>query len=273
MDVLIEKLDGQQKRFSELGLIPRDFLVSAISLREYSSQITGRYGKIDKGADYDAKTIAVPFMFESADLASYPQKRDEIFAWLGGRDSFYIYEGRSEVETPFEMPGESNDSWSYQSDIDFSKRWLVRRTNDMTPTQQGLWGLSEITFSTVELPFGESSAYRVGRYRNPVEIIVMNHGNEAVDVEQGMDLVIEYTGFSTNLTLKNRTNSTEWNYKGSSVNLDKIRIDGINSTLSGLSIVRNTNLEFIRLEPGRNVISVEGAISGTLTFKFREYFR
>ena len=78
MDVLIEKLDGQQKRFSELGLIPRDFLVSSIGLRDYSSQITGRSGRIDKGADYDAKTIAVPFMFESADLASYPQKRDEI---------------------------------------------------------------------------------------------------------------------------------------------------------------------------------------------------
>ena len=143
----------------------------------------------------------------------------------------------------------------------------------MTPTQQGLWGLSEITFSTVELPFGESAAYRKAIFTNPKEIIVMNHGNEAVDAEQGMELLIEYTGNSTNLALKNRTNSTEWNYKGSSVNLDKIRIDGINSTLSGLSIVRNTNLEYIQLEPGRNVISVEGATDGTLTFKFREYFR
>ena len=273
MDVLIEKLDGQQKRFSELGLIPRDFLVSSIGLREYSSQITGRSGRIDKGADYDAKTIAVPFMFESADLASYPQKRDEIFAWLGGKDSFYIYEGRSEVETPFEMPGENNGAWSYQSDIDFSKRWLVRRTNNMTPDQKGLWGLTEITFSTVELPFGESAAYRKASFENPVDIVVMNHGNEAVDPESGMELLIEYVGYSTNLKIRNRTNETLWTYTGSSVNLDKIRIDGINSTKSMLSIVRNTNLEYIRLEPGRNDISVEGATTGTLSFQFREYFR
>lgn len=273
MDVLIEKLDGQRKTFSDLGLIPIDFLVSSIGLREYGTQITGRAGRIDKGADYDVKNIAVPFMFESADLASYAHKRDEIFAWLGGRDSFYIYEGRSEVGTAFEMPGENNGSWSYQTDIDYSKRYLVRRTNELSPTQQGLWGLTEITFSTVELPFGESTALRKSSFINPTEIVVMNHGNETVDPEQGMELLIEYVGFSTDLSIRNRTTDTFWSFTGTSVNLDAIRIDGVNSTKSMLSIVRNTNLQLITLAPGRNIISVEGATNGTLSFEFREYFR
>lgn len=273
MDVLIEKLNGETKRFSELGLIPRDFRVSAIGLREYSSQITGRSGRNDKGADYDVKNITVPFMFESVDLPSYPQKRDEIYAWLGGKDAFYIYEGRSEVATPFEVPGEQHGPWSYQSDIDFSKRYFVRRTNELNPNQNGLWGLDEIQFSTVSLPFGESAGYREARFINPVEIIVTNNGNEAVDAEQGMELLIEYSGSSKDLKLINRTNDTVWSFKGTTINNDKIRIDGVNSSLNFLSIIRNTNLEYIRLEPGRNVISVEGATAGTLTFKFREYFR
>ena len=143
----------------------------------------------------------------------------------------------------------------------------------MTPDQKGLWGLTEITFSTVELPFGESAALRKASFINPVEIVVMNHGNETVDPESGMELLIKYVGYSTNLKIRNRTTDTLWTYTGTSVNLDAIRIDGVNSTLSMLSIVRNTNLQLITLAPGKNIISVEGATNGTLSFEFREYFR
>ncbi|ANU28461.1 phage tail domain-containing protein [Planococcus versutus] len=273
MDVLIEKLDGQTKRFSDLGLIPRDFRVSSIGLREYGSQVTGRSGRIDKGADYDVKNIAVPFMFESEDLASYGEKRDEIFAWLGGKEAFYIYEGRSEVEAQFELPGESNDTWDYQSDIDFSKRYLVRRTNEMSPNQQGLWGLDEITFSTIKLPFGESAMIHKKKSDVPIDFIVTNNGTETIDPVEGMHLYIYYIGPSTNLKIKNLTNGTIWSFTGSSASGNVIEIDGVQSKLKGLSIVRNTNLGLITLSPGQNRIKVEGATFGQIAFEFREYFR
>lgn len=273
MDVLIEKLNGEQKRFSELGLIPRDFLVSTAGVREYGSQITGRPGKIDKGADYDAKTIDVPFMFESADLPSYSTKRDEIYAWLGGKEAFYIYEGRSEVITEFEVPGEKTGGWSYSTDVDTSKRYLVRRTNDLGPNQKGLWGLDSISLSTVELPFAESTAIKKLNFTDFSKVILWNDGTEVVDPEIGMELVIEFVGTSNGLTLRNEANDTEWNYSGTTTGNDAIKIDGIQSTKNQLSIVRYTNIEYVKLEPGRNIISVEGATAGVLSFSFREYYR
>ncbi|WP_154318802.1 phage tail domain-containing protein [Metabacillus idriensis] len=305
MDVLIEKLNGERKKFSEIGLIPRDFLVSTADVRTYSSEIQGRPGKIDKGADYGPRSITVPFMFEAVDLYDYPLFRDEIYAWLGSIEAFWIYEGRSAGIYKFESPGQYDDSKAYEvdSDIIYGKRYLVRRTSNLAPDQQGVWGLDSISFETVELPFGETTAttltpfvigngedevensiWTVGQakifdeeprytFTNPTTIQVYNGGTERVDPDEGMHLVIEYKGVSTNLKLKNQTNGSEWSFLGNSVANDSIKIEGVHSALNLLSIVRNTNLELIKLEPGWNTIQVTGATSGTLSFDFRWYFR
>ncbi|MGM0903058.1 MAG: phage tail domain-containing protein [Bacillota bacterium] len=282
MDVLIEKLNGEQVRFSEIGLIPRDFLVSTASVREYKSEITGRPGTIDKGADYGPRTITVPFMFESEDLMRYPKKRDEVFFWLGGKEEYWIYEGRSHGYVDFEAPGETQESKPvfFESEIIYSKRYLVRRTSNLAPDQTGTWGLDSIAFETTELPFAESpettlveSNGYVYTFSNPATIQVYNGGTETVDPEEGMHLVIKYVGASTDLTIRNQTNGTEWSYTGSSATGNEIKIDGIHSELNSLSIVRNTNLEVIKLEPGWNTIEVTGATNGTLSFDFRWYFR
>lgn len=274
MDVLIERLDGQQKRFSELGLIPQDFLVSTAGVREYGSQITGRAGRIDKGADYDVKNIDVPFLFASADLPSYPQKRDEIYAWLGGKEAFYIYEGRGEVFTEFEAPGESYGEWSYTSDVDTSKRYLVRRTNDLAPNQQGLWGLDRISLSTVELPFAESTALRTFTTTvNGPEFIIWNNGTETIDPEQGMELTIEYQGSSNFIKIWEMPDGVQWEHNAPTVAGDTLLVDGVNTTKNGLSAVRNTNLNVMKIRPGRNVFKITGIITGTLKISYREYFR
>ncbi|WP_258831444.1 phage tail family protein [Peribacillus frigoritolerans] len=283
MDVLIEKLNGERKKFSEIGLIPRDFLVSTAGVRTYTSEITGRPGTIDKGADYGPRSITVPFMFGSEDMMDYVTKRDEVYAWLGGVESFWIYEGRSLGYDVFEGPGESVGipSTYFEPEIIFSKRYFVRRSSELAPDQKGLWGLDSISFETVGLPFGETPDTTLtpmesgGTYTftNPTTIQVYNGGTERVDPEEGMYLVIEYKGASTNLKIRNQTNGTEWNFLGSSVANNSIKIDGVHSTLNLLSIVRNTNLELVKLEPGMNNIQVTGATSGTLTFDFRWYFR
>lgn len=303
MDVLIEKLNGERKKFSEIGLIVRDFLVGTAGVRQYKSEIQGRPGNIDKGADYGPRPITVPFMFKSEDLMDYPLMRDEIYAWLGGVEEFWIYEGRSLGLMKFEVPGESYDDFKFDSDIIYGKRYLVRRTSDLAPDQRGVWGLDSISFETIELPFGETTAttlipfvigngpdevensiWTVGQamifgeelkytFVNPTTIQVYNGGTERVDPEEGMYLVIEYKGASANLKIKNQTNGTEWSFAGNSVANDSIKIDGVHSTLNLLSIVRNTNLELIKLEPGWNTIQVTGTTSGTLSFDFRWYFR
>lgn len=304
MDVLIEKLNGERKKFSDIGLIPRDFLVSTAGVRQYKSSVTGRPGNVNKGADYGSRSITVPFMFKSVDLMDYPLMRDEIYAWLGGVEEFWIYEGRSLDLVNFEQPGESSEGFrGFESDIIFGKRYLVRRISDLAPDQRGMWGLDSITFETVELPFGETTAttltpfvigsgedevqnsiWTVGganmfgdepqyTFENPTTIQVYNGGTERVDPDEGMYLVIEYQGESTDLTIQNQTNGTEWNFEGSSVANDVIKIDGVHSTLNELSIVRNTNLDLVKLDAGWNAIQVTGATNGTLSLDFRWYFR
>jgi hypothetical protein len=305
MDVLIEKLDGERKKFSEIGLIPRDFLVSTVSVRSYSSEIQGRPGRIDKGADYGSRTITVPFLFNAVDHFDYPFLRDEIYAWLGGIEPFWVYEGRSSRGYEFEAPGqtEASKAYDFNSDIIYGKRYLVRRTNNLAPNQQDLWGLDSISFETVELPFGETAAttltpfmigngtdevensiWTVGQaqifdvepkytFINPTTIGVYNGGTETVDPEEGMYLAITYTGASVKLKIRNVFNGSEWSFNGNTVAGDEIKIEGVHSTLNGLSIVRNTNLKLIKLSPGQNVIYVTGATNGTLSFDFRWYFR
>lgn len=305
MDVLIEKLNGERKKFSEIGLIPRDFLVSTADVRTYSSEIQGRPGKIDKGADYGTKSVTVPFIFKAVDLYDYPLFRDEIYAWLGGIEPFWIYEGRGKGAYKFESPGQYDDSKAYdiESDIIYGKRYLVRRTSNLAPDQRDVWGLDSISFETVELPFGETTAttltpfvigngedevensiWTVGQakifdeepqytFTNPAIIQVYNGGTERVDPDEGMHLVIKYVGASTLLRILNLSNGTEWKYQSLTVVGDTIKIEGVHSTKNDLSIVRSTNLELIKLEPGWNTIQVTGATNGQLSFDFRWYFR
>ncbi|WP_147536102.1 phage tail domain-containing protein [Bacillus marasmi] len=275
MDVLIEKLNGEKKLYSEIGLIARDFLVSTADVREYKSEIQGRPGDIDKGADYGPKTIVTPFVFESPDVMEYADTRDEVLKWLGGVEPFWIYEGRYNGL----VTSDGHETF-YEAEIRYKKRYLVRRNSNLAPDQNGKYGIDSITFKTVGLPFAETPDTTLNMdieydysFNNPTTIQVYNGGTEAVDPEEGMGLVIEYLGASTNLKLENLTNGSVWSYTGTTLAGHGIKIDGVHSTKNDLSIVRDTNLELIRLEPGWNEIKVTGATSGTLKFDFPFYYR
>lgn len=274
MDVLIEKLNGQQKRFSELGIIPLDFLVSSTEIRAYTTQITGRPGNIDKGADDGPKSITVPFLFESESLMDYSEKRDEIYAWLGSKEKFWIYEGRSLGETRFEHPGESTGAYEMpESEINFSKRYLVRRTSTLNPSQKGTWGKDSISFETTDLPYAESTAFRHTTLTQSGILIINNNGTETVDPEEGMEMIIEYRGASSSLNIWEMPAGVKWEHRAPTVAGDVLRVDGINTTKNGLSAVRNTNFNVLKIRPGRNEYKVTGIDNGILTVSFREYHR
>lgn len=261
MDVLIEKENGHKKRFSDLGIVATDFLITSAEVRSYESQITGRSGDIDKGEDYGPRSIRVPFYFISPDIEAYPEKRDEILAWLGGVKPFWIYEGRATKDS-----GEAGD-------ILYKKRYFVRRQSSLEPDQQGKYGFDQIDFKTVGLPFGESPDIKKNVFTNPSLITIENAGTETIDPDEGMELVIEYTGAFNQLEIKNETNGSVWNCTSAGLESSAIKIKGVHSTLNGLSLVRNTNLGLVTLDPGINKLTVTGALGGTLSISFRQYYR
>jgi len=307
MDILIEKLNGEKKKFSDFGLIPLDILITSTDIRRYTTEIEGRPGTISKGADHGSKTVTVPFIMRSVDLMDFPFARDEIFDWLGDVEAFYLYEGRSNGEMyEFEVPGQQYiDPLSRNnSQIIYGKRYLVRRDGSFSFDQTRTWGKSSITFVTDGLPFGESVAkttqpYVITDTGDPAvdniwltghggefgdELVykftgngtkrVWNGGTETVDPERDMYLVIRYKGESTNLTITNKTNGSRWKYNGSSDASSEILIDGVYSYKNNLNIVRDTDLDVLSIARGWNDIEVLGATaSGEITFEFRWYWR
>ncbi|MFJ6415004.1 phage tail domain-containing protein [Terribacillus saccharophilus] len=306
MDILIEKLNGEKKKFSDFGLIPLDILISSTNIRRYTSEVQGRPGTISKGADHGAKTVAVPFIMIAEDLMDFPFARDRLFEWLGDIESFYLYEGRSNGEMyEFEVPGQrSVDPLKRNnSQIIYGKRYLVRRDGAFSLDQTNKWGKSSITFVTDGIPFGESVARTTrpfvitetgdpaldniwltgqgGQFRSDLEYVftgpgtfrVWNGGTEKVD-PHFMDFILKFEGESTNLTITNKTNSSRWSYDGTSKSSDVIQIKMLDSYKNNQSITADTDLDILTLAPGWNLIEVKGAASlAKTTFDFRWYWR
>lgn len=290
MDVLLERLNGETTKLSELGIFARDFIVSSIESDYSQSNIGGRPGSIERGGRYASRTIDIPVYFEAVDVMDYPFVRDKAFYWLGSKEPIYIYEGRRITN-------------GYTDDILYGKRYLVKPSGAFSFEQSVKYGFSDdISFQTHGLPFGQSAGttlnpFVVGQtgdakadniwalghaevFRDDLRYSftgngtfnVYNGGTEAVNPRY-MPLTIRYSGASSNLTITNRTNGSQWKYNGDSLASHNIVIDGVRSTLNSLTIVRNTTGTLLTLEPGDNEIVVTGASGGTLTFDFRFYFR
>jgi len=306
MDILIEKLNGERKKFSDFGLIPLDIQISSTGIRNYRTEIQGRPGTISKGADHGARTVAVPFIMRAVDLMDFPFARDEIFDWLGDVDAFYLYEGRSNGEMyAFEVPGEQNGDPldKNNSEIIYGKRYLVSRDGAFSFDQTNKWGKASISFVTDGLPFGESVARTTqpfvitdtgdpaidniwltgqgGQFQDDLiytftgngTVRVWNGGTETVD-PHFMDIVVRYTGASNSLTFTNKTNGSRWQYNGTSKAGDVIKLDKLDSYKNNSSITGDTDLDVLTIDRGWNEITISGADAvGKTEFDFKWYWR
>jgi hypothetical protein len=101
---------------------------------------------------------------------------------------------------------------------------------------------------------------------------VPNFGNVAID-PRFMQLIVRFNGASTNLRIQNLTTGDDWQYTGTTLVGDQIRLEGIRSLKNGTSIVRDTNFQLIKLDPGINQFAVTGATGAyTISFEFRYHY-
>src|SRR5690625_1300705 len=149
MDVEITKKNGESFKLSEYDIQAQDFNVSSIELMPTYGSIEGRSGAVDYGADYGSRTISVPFYLRAYDMHDYPLLRDELFAMVASRESFYIRELRRTSEFTTCDDG-------YDDEYVGGKRYLVRLSNVIDLDQQRTYGFGEMVFETTELPFAES---------------------------------------------------------------------------------------------------------------------
>lgn len=266
----IEALDGTRVDTKDIGLFVSKFRPSSPKLRNVFDELNGRHGQIDFGASYDNRTIDFEGFFNGKSTAAYPLYRDRLFRIFGGLKSFYVID--------------SAQPW---------KRWLVRVEGDWDVDKVNLttFGEVKITFITTGKPFAETNVTTLEPkvwkdngwwwgagiawgdddeyiYTIP-SFTVRNFGDVPVDPRQS-ELVIRFTGASSNLSITNLTTGDVYQYIGTTGASDTLEINGIRSLKNGLSVISSTNLKLITIQKGDNQLLVEGATGAfTVSFEFR----
>lgn len=268
--ITFEYLDGTKINSKDFGLFVSKFRPSPPSLRNTFDELNGRHGQIDFGASYDNRTIEFEGFFNGKTSEAYPLYRDRIFRNLARLKSFYLID--------------SAQPW---------KRWLVRLDGewDVDKVNLSTFGEVKATFITTGQPFAETNAttlqpkvWKDGGWwwgagiswgdddeyiYSSTSFTVRNFGDVPVDPRQS-ELVIKFTGESSNLTITNTTTGDVFQYNGTTGASDTIAINGIRSLKNGLSIISSTNLKLITIEQGDNAFTVAGTTGAfTISFEFR----
>ncbi|MDI6680179.1 phage tail family protein [Bacillus wiedmannii] len=273
MDTIIERLDGKRYSLFELGIITRDFLVSAPSYRHTSDSIEGRPGAIDLGTTDDVRKISCSFYLKAQSIDTYAIERDNIFHIFQSEEEFYI----TDTRLPY-------------------KRWRVKCNNPYELDQLRFYGFFDVEFVAC-FPFAistlntlmpdfdlhaQNAAYSgMGLdWSNDLKYIhstskfkILNAGNVKINPRY-IPLTIKYKGVSNNLSIKNLTTGDVWSYTKTTTENDTLLLAGIRSTKNSLSIVRETNRKLITLVPGWNEFELVGATGVfEIQFDFNFYYR
>jgi phage-related protein len=252
----------------DFSVLVRSFRISSPAPSRQTEQIDGRDGQIRLGKDYGAREITAACSFFAVDYEDSLLLRDEIIRVVYGRDPYYI--------VPEATPG---------------KRWLVEASDSITPDLIGMYGefsLSFISDSTYAESIGttldpltfDSELWQVGEgltvddksyTQSTTSFSIYNAGDVTIDPRE-FPLVITYNGASTNLRIQNTTTGDDWQYTGWT-DANTIKLDGVKSTRSGVSIFANTNRKLITLQPGWNNFVITGPTAAfTISFEFRFYY-
>ncbi|MFS0820754.1 phage tail family protein [Bacillus sp. 1P02SD] len=254
---------------SKYGLMGLKLNIPSPSYEVTRENIDGRPGAVTLGRNLSPRPLNAEFLVTAKDYADSLLLRDELFSLFSKGNQFYI----GEVYQP-------------------GKRWFVECTTQWDPERLNTEnmtidipliaesGMAESVGTTLDPFTFDTNLWQIGqglladelKYNHSVGVFDIYNAGEKIDPRY-MDLVIEYKGASTNLTIKNETTGDEWIYTGTSSSSDVIKLNGVRSEKNGLSIFRNTNKRLITLNPGWNGFRLTGT-SGTfeISFKFRFYY-
>src|SRR5699024_5347073 len=282
MDVEITKQNGDSTRLSDLGITVRDFVVSSVNVEGIYSEVEGRAGTVDYGADFGSRTITVPFYYKASDLHDVPLLRDELFGLVVSSEPFYVREMRR---------------LTYQTGENLfvgGKRYLVRISGNFDIEQEFKYGFGELVFETVGLPFAESIgttqdiernglrysqelwSYGMGllydeeshKYtHNDPSFKIYNAGIGIHPFEQHLDIVIE--GVRKGYELKNTSTGDVFKYTGDTTGT--LKLNGPNITMNYFQSFRDTNRKYITLKHGWNEFTQNQPRN--ISFDFRFYYK
>ena len=253
MDLLIEKGTTSVK-LSEYGLYNIAIEESAPEISLDHRSVTGRNGMVFGGATFTTKQIKVTGRVSVATIQDFFAKQDDVTGLLLSAEPFYItkmYPNNADFysfQTPGQTTGELNitrqphTAWHY--------RWKVTSSSPsfefVGNSGQGLKYDFSVTFTTAEMPFGETKPKDITlsggsfQYRGTANLSQLE-----------VPYIVELTssGGQSSFYLEIGKRRFEYTQSGNINSGEVFKITGIGTTKNLVNVNAKTNYGYFVIEP------------------------
>lgn len=262
-----------------VGVLPLDFLVSAIEKERYVENIKGIPGPIDYGFDYKDREVTLNFWLRHFH-GEHDQKllKSELYAMLDSQPYFYVSDDRlptrvlklavDEPYLPDRINGSNISTLEFKCQIIGLPFWRTKYTTQDIEIKG---------FEAIAEQFGLADGLNIDypKYTfTESKFTVWNGGNVTLD-PRNMPLKIKLKHLVTDGTFKltNKTTGETFEYyaprTGNTVDLDGVQVFvGYQANR-----LRQTNRKYISIVPGINEIEYSGGTMDDIQFDFPFYFK
>ena len=262
-----------------VGVLPLDFLVSAIEKERYVENIKGIPGPIDYGFDYKDREVTLNFWLRHYH-GEHDQKllKSELYAMLDSQPYFYVSDDRlptrvlklavDEPYLPDRINGSNISTLEFKCEIISLPFWRTKYTTQDVET---------LGFNAIAEKFGMADGLNIDYPKYTFtenKFIVWNGGNVTLD-PRNMPLKIKLKHLLTdgNFKLTNKTTGETFEYYAPRTG-NTVDLDGVQAFVGyQLNRLRETNRKYISIVPGINEIEYSGGTMDDIQFDFPFYFK
>lgn len=262
-----------------VGVLPLDFLVSAIEKERYVENIKGIPGPINYGFDYKDREVTLNFWLRHFH-GEHDQKllKSELYAMLDSQPYFYVSDDRlptrvlklavDEPYLPDRINGSNISTLEFKCQIIGLPFWRTKYT-----TQD----VEALGFDAIAEKFGMADGLNIDYPKYTFtenKFTVWNGGNVTLD-PRNMPLKIKLKHLVTDgkFKLTNKTTGETFEYYAPRTG-NTVDLDGVQAFVGyQLNRLRETNRKYISIVPGINEIEYSGGTMDDIQFDFPFYFK
>ena len=262
-----------------VGVLPLDFLVSAIEKERYVENIKGIPGPIDYGFDYKDREVTLNFWLRHFH-GEHDQKllKSELYAMLDSQPYFYVSDDRlptrvlklavDEPYLPDRINGSNISTLEFKCQIIGLPFWRTKYTTQDVETKG---------FEAIAEQFGLADGLNIDYPKYTFtenKFTVWNGGNVILD-PRNMPLKIKLKHLVTDgkFKLTNKTTGETFEYYAPRTG-NTVDLDGVQAFVGyQANRLRQTNRKYISIVPGINEIEYSGGTMDDIQFDFPFYYK
>lgn len=261
-----------------VGVLPLDFLVSAIEKERYVENIKGIPGPIDYGFDYKDREVTLNFWLRHFH-GEHDQKllKSELYAMLDSQPYFYVSDDRlptrvlklavDEPYLPDRINGSNISTLEFKCQIIGLPFWKTKYS-----TQE----IQKIGYNAIVEKFGLGDGIHQDFLNydfDSTDFTLWNGGNTTIDPRyMSSKITVENLTSDINFAIINLSTSSEFVFNEPLVN-QTLTLDGSKILVGANNRLRDSNREYIKLKPGENHIRIRNGSFSKIKFDFPFYYK